>query len=356
MLAARTARCMHDVSADTASALLLEGHALYNLHRFAKAEAIARRLVTLRTAPFDYGLLGDSLFGQGHIEEAATAYQRMVDLKPGLQSYSRAAQIRWITGDLDGARELMTMAARAGSVRNPETLAWTLAELARFELAAGDLDAARTVITQALEVFPDHAPSLLLRGRVDLAAGQPDAAVPSLRAAVRVNPSAETMWALADALMESGDVTGAEDVETRLRERGPIEDPRTTALYLATRRLHPDLALSLARREIEVRSDPHTQDALGWALAATGDIETAGRHLQKALAHGTIDPRLFLHAGVVATAAGRPVEAARWLELAQRYRVALLPSEQRWLDDPELLADSNTPGSYGSASHNEELT
>ena len=127
MLAARTARCMHDVSADTASALLLEGHALYNLHRFAKAEAIARRLVTLRTVPFDYGLLGDSLFGQGRIEEAATAYQRMVDLKPGLQSYSRAAQIRWITGDLDGARELMTMAARAGSVRNPETLAWTLA-------------------------------------------------------------------------------------------------------------------------------------------------------------------------------------------------------------------------------------
>ena len=149
---------------DDGGALLLEGHALYSAHRFREAAAIAQRLIAMRTAPFDYGLLGDTLLSQGKITQAAAAYQRMVDLKPNLQSYARAAQIRWLTGDLDGARELMTMAARAGSERDSETLAWALSELARFELIGADLDAARASAEQALAVHPDHVPSLLTLG------------------------------------------------------------------------------------------------------------------------------------------------------------------------------------------------
>ena len=61
------------------------------------------RLVVQRTFPLDYGLLGDAVLEQGSLDEAAIAYQCMVDLRPDLQSYSRVAHLRWLKGDVDGA-------------------------------------------------------------------------------------------------------------------------------------------------------------------------------------------------------------------------------------------------------------
>ena len=107
-----------------------------------------------------------------------------------------------------------------------------------------------------------------------------------------------------------------------------MEDPRTTALFLSTRQLQPELAVSLAREEIRARPDPLTHDALGWALAAAGDIQSADHHLREALAHNTTDPRLFLHAGIVAAEAGRTDEAREWLKRAAHHKTGLLPSEQ----------------------------
>src|SRR4051812_26025428 len=95
-------------------ASLLRGHVLQTRHRFAEAEAIARKLVETRAGAGDFALLGDALYDEGKISEAAVAYQRMVDLKPSLDSYARAANIRWIKGDLDGAVRLQTLAVRSG--------------------------------------------------------------------------------------------------------------------------------------------------------------------------------------------------------------------------------------------------
>jgi hypothetical protein len=52
--------------------------------------------------------------------------------------------------------------------------------------------------------------------------------------------------------------------------------------------------------------------------------------MQRALAPGTPDPRIHLHAGLVAAAAGRG-EAGRWLRAAAERRALLLPSERRAL-------------------------
>ena len=81
-LAERTADCLTSRYPDAPAALLLKGHVLHQLHRFAEAEQIARRLVATREFVLDYGLLGDALMDQGRLTEAAAAYQKMIDLKP----------------------------------------------------------------------------------------------------------------------------------------------------------------------------------------------------------------------------------------------------------------------------------
>lgn len=95
-LADQAAACIEKSDPNSAATLLLRGHVQQNLHRFQEAERAARRLVAQRESPFDYGLLGDALMEQGRLDEAAAAYQKMLDLRPGLQSYSRAAHLRWL--------------------------------------------------------------------------------------------------------------------------------------------------------------------------------------------------------------------------------------------------------------------
>ena len=92
-----------------------------------------------------------------------------------------------------------------------------------------------------------------------------------------------------------------------------------------------ELAVELAQRELQSRADIFTHDALAWALAAAGRPEEAWPHMEKALAEGTIDARLFTHAGVLAAKLGRTTEAESWLTKARSLQHMLLPSEQQQL-------------------------
>jgi tetratricopeptide (TPR) repeat protein len=109
-------------------------------------------------------LLGDVLLEQGRLEEAATAYQKMMQLKPGLQAYIRAAQLRWLKGDLDGALQIARLAVRASSPTDPEAAAWVTTKLALYSLQANALPQAGEACEAALQQMPDYAPALLARG------------------------------------------------------------------------------------------------------------------------------------------------------------------------------------------------
>jgi hypothetical protein len=80
------------------------------------------------------------------------------------------------------------------------------------------------------------------------------------------------------------------------------------------------------------RRDVFSWDALAWTQHAAGSSEAALVSTRRALAEGTRDARLFLHAGIIAKAAGEAALAAEQLGKAQKMRRQLLPSEQRLLD------------------------
>jgi len=326
-LAERVATCIEEQSPGDGAALLLRGHALHQLHRFHEAEVIARTLVTKREFVLDYALLGDALMEQGRLTEAATAYQKMIDLKPFYQSYTRAAHLRWLTGDLNGAIELIHKAIDAASPRNPEALAWAYTRLAGYELQRGDVDRSMRAIDAALTVQPDYAAALLTRGRALLVLDRSGEAVLVLERAARLNPLPEYQWILADALRRERRDQEAASVERQLLASGSATDPRTVALFLSTRRDNPEHALALTERELTARRDVFTEDAHAWALAAAGRFDEAGAAMERALAAHTNDARLFLHAGVIAASKGHRADARRLFAQADKVRSTLLPSE-----------------------------
>ena len=324
-IAEQAAVCLDAIQPGDAATLLLRGHVLHQLHRFRDAEAIARRLVTMREFVLDFGLLGDVLMEQGRLSEAATAYQKMIDLKPFYQSYTRAAHLRWLKGDLDGAIEMMNAAVKAASPRDPESIAWAYSRLATYELQRGRFAEAERMTAAALQYVPDYAAALLVRGRIQLAQNRPADAIGALEKAARLNPLPEYTWTLADALRSLKRIDEAAAVEQKMLADGG--DSRTVALYLSTRSQDVEKAVGLAREELERRGDVFTLDALAWALARAGHVDEASSVMARALAEGTEDGRLFLHAAAIAAAGGHSEDAARWARKARTYRFTLLPSE-----------------------------
>jgi tetratricopeptide (TPR) repeat protein len=345
-LAEQCSLCVQSEKDNDPDAVLLAGHVLHSLHKFKEAESTARKLITLRNEASDYGLLGDVVMEQGRVDEAVTFYQKMIDLRPDLQGYLRIAYVRWLKGDLDGAREVMRNAVTAGGQRESEATAWAYTRSGIFELQAGNVEAALRSAEIALQFTEHYPPALLLRGRVLLAQGKVLESVKSLQEAATRASLPEYQWTLADALREARRTSEPEKMESDLLVSGANNDPRTFAVYLTTRGYRVEQALALARAELSVRADVFTMDALAWALKANGRVAEAREYAQKSLREGTRDGRLFYHVGSIAMANGDYAAAREWLQRADEIKQTLLPSERHDLDRQfiALREQEHTPG------------
>jgi tetratricopeptide (TPR) repeat protein len=332
-LAEQCAQCIEKRNPQSQEAMLLRAYVLQNLHRFKESETLARRLVQERGLSFDYGLLGDALMEQGKLNEAVEAYQRMIDLKPDLHAYARAAHMRWLKGDLEGAIEATQLAVSAAIPSDAESASWVNTRLAFYEFQAGRVNEAEQRCALAFSLQSNYPPTLFLQGRILLDQSRFGEAVDALQNAVKLNPLPEYQWTLAEALRAAGRENEASGVEVQLRQRGATGDPRTLALFLATRHESPETALRLAQAEFDSRSDVFTHDALAWSLAAAGNVAEALSEMQRALAEGTQDARLLFHAGVIASQAGHSADAERWLRKASELSHLLLPSERNELQN-----------------------
>jgi hypothetical protein len=152
-----------------------------------------------------------------------------------------------------------------------------------------------------------------------------------LQQAEKLNPLPDYQWVLSEALRVSGQVEEAQKMERELARKGAVTDPRTYSLYLATSGTSPTKALELARNELSTRQDVFTYDALAWARAANGQTKDAWQEMQLALAEGTQDARLYLHAAVLAAEAGQTQASRQWVSKAESMTQMLLPSERRQL-------------------------
>ena len=83
-----------------------------------------------------YGVIVDAQVELGRYDAAERTLQRMVDLKPNLDSYARVSYFRELHGDLPGAVEAMRLAASAGGDAR-ENFAYVQTLIGNLELAAG---------------------------------------------------------------------------------------------------------------------------------------------------------------------------------------------------------------------------
>lgn len=293
-------------------------------HEFPKAAEMARKLtVAAPDDPANWGALGDALMEMGRYDEAATAYQKMVLLRPDLASYNRAAYYRFVAGDADGAIDVMRQAVSAGSAA-PENTAWCLVDLGNMLFKTGRVEDAGRAYSLAVKLFPKSHAGLAGTGRVLAAQGKLAQAVESYQRAQAIVPLPEYAAALADVYTAMGNreeaarqVRSLEMLDALERANGGAN--RNLAVALADHGVKLDRALELARAELKVRGDVYTYDALAWVLHRGGQTAEAAKLLEKILVFGTPEPGFYYHAGMIELGAGKRTEAkmhlARALEL-----------------------------------------
>lgn len=293
--------------------------------------------------PWAQALFGDASIEVGDYDNAETAYQQMLDLRPGIPAYTRAAHLRELFGDREGARQSMEMALAAASPTDPETLAWCLVQAGHLAFGQGQLVQAAAYYQRALGAFPTYGQALAALARVREAEGQNESAIDLFRRAVAVAPTPDSLAALGD-LYESlgrGDDAEAEwklvDYVAELQGLNGAVWDRQIALFYADHGRRLDRAVAHAESDLRRRGDLYSWDTVAWAYFRSGRQADAEAAIAKALRLGTQDALLFFHAGMIAL--GRndlPVarhRLAQALELNPHFSPAGAMLARRTLDE-----------------------
>jgi tetratricopeptide (TPR) repeat protein len=280
-----------------------------------------------------YPVIADAQIELGRYGAAERTLQRFLDLKPNLASYSRVSYYRELHGDLDGAVEAMRLAVSAGAGA-PENVAYVQTLLGDLELQCGRPAAARAAYRGALARLPRYAPAEAGLARVELAAGDLDAAASRLRSVAQRLPLTSNLILLAETDRARGDERAAEvDLEVvrtqqRLLRAAGARPDAELVLFEASHG-DPQAAVQLGRRLWAEAPGVRSADALGWALTRAGRPDEGLMWARRALRLGSRDALFHLHAGLAAKAAGRAALAARSLPTALAARGVLSPLQVR---------------------------
>jgi tetratricopeptide (TPR) repeat protein len=295
---------------------------LLGRHEFARAYDEAK--VLNKETPDDvlvYGYLADAAVELGRYEEAERAVQWMLDLRSGnVPGLTRAAYLRELFGDHEGAIELMQQAYKRTAPAELEDRAWIAVHIAQLELARGRLEPAEKLIDHALELFPGYHYAIGTRAALRTQQRRYDDALTARRWHYAAAPHPENRYLLGLAAAKAGRAQEARaafsEFETAAlaESRGVDNANRELAFYFVDHARAPRKALAIAELEAARRQDVVTLDALAWSLSANGRHTEARAAIDRALAVGVRDAAMLHRAGVIAQRGGDRVAARRHFE------------------------------------------
>jgi tetratricopeptide (TPR) repeat protein len=265
-----------------------------------------------------YGLLGDAATEMGDYDSAFEHYQKMLDFKPGIASYSRSAHLLFITGGFKKASLLMSKAIGAGGAY-PENRAWCIAQMALLDFAQGAYLPAEQLLTQGLNETPNNYHLLAAMGRVK--AGRKDfpAAIEYYKRAQDIVPQHEVVVALGDLYTLEGRTEEANrqyalvDVLRKLNQANGVIGDFQMAQFLADHDKDLEDALRLAETEYKTRPTVYGADTLAWCYYKNGRIPEARKYSSKALSQNTPEAMFLYHRGLILAKAGEIGEARKAL-------------------------------------------
>ncbi len=255
-----------------------------------------------------HGIIGDADLQLGDYEKAFDEYQKMMDLRPDLSSWSRGAYLLWLTDNRSKAVWLMQKAIKAGAPF-AENTAWCRAKLAVMLFQNGAFLPAEEVLEPALKAAPQNIHVLLAAGRIAAARGDFAGAERHYEAALAGGPNHEALASLGDVYAAQGDRAKAEEFYKKVEALHAahlatgVHDHLLMAKFYADHDRNLVEALRLAEQRKLTRNVVEA-DTLAWVYFKNHDLPQAREAIQRALRRDTPDAEFYYHAGMIEAAAG----------------------------------------------------
>ncbi|GAA1023479.1 hypothetical protein Aple_095560 [Acrocarpospora pleiomorpha] len=283
-------------------------------HEFTGSRDWALKAAAANPAnPLAHGLLSDAYVQLGDLTKAQTSLQTMLDAKPGVASFTRAAHLFRIKKEFPRAAHALKLAldAAAGSADIADV------HCRRGELAWQTGRPSLRAYEQALAAWPGYPAALAGRARALASIGRRVEAVRAYATAVGRNPEPQTLIEYGELLQSLGRKTEAETQFRVLRwafklfAAGGVAGDLTAGRFEADHG-DPAAAVTHLAREFARRPTGEVAEAYAWAL------HRAGRS-REAIAHARDDTALAaFHRSKIERALGRNADAARSLARAKR--------------------------------------
>lgn len=319
-----------------------EAWILLGEHDFQNALVAARKLVQRHgDDPTARAMVVDAAIEVGNFEEAETAAQWALDLDPGgVPGFTRAAYLREIIGDPEGAIELMQRAYRRLPEGKTEDRAWILTHIGHLLLLTRQPEKAVAAHQEALKIFADYHYAHSNLGKALTALGKHQEALAEHQTHFKLAPNTVSLYYLAEAQKRAGKIDEAQKSFSRF-EKEALSDidkidnsNRELIRYYLDHSEDIKKAHELAKKEIKRRQDLQIRFLHARTLAALGKFEEAHQKMTETLAIGTRDPEFHYHAALIAQKANQPEAALKHLDtalvvtpstapLAQKIRTAL---------------------------------
>jgi tetratricopeptide (TPR) repeat protein len=255
------------------------------------------------------GLIGDAAVEMGDYDKAFVEYQKMLDLRPDLSSYSRSAHLLQVTGDTRRATWLMAKAIEAGSPYGENT-AWCRSQMALIYIQQGAFMPAEQILNEGLKKLPNDYRLLAAMGKLKASLKDYDPSIDFYRKSIAIAPQQDVVAALGDVLAVAGKPDEAKKeyalVETiaKLNKANGVRGDMLTARFYADHDMNLPEALKLAEEEYATRKNVYQADTLAWCYFKNGRIDEARKMIRVALSHGTPESLFYFHKGMIEAKAG----------------------------------------------------
>lgn len=274
-------------------------------HLFDKSVEWANKAIAIDNRNnIAYGIIGDAELELGKYDDALNHYQKMIDIRPDLSSYSRGAYALFITGDMRKGRWLMQKAIEAGSPF-AENTAWCRSRLATMLMSDGNLLAAEQVLKLGLKSAPENRHLLMGMGRCKGMLKDYAKAIEFYQKANASAPDHNALAALADLYRVTGNEAEAAKQEAAMEalhganQANGVHDHIQMAQYYSDHARNPVEAVRLAEEHKNTKN-VFEADVLAWCYYQNGQYKEAQEAITRALSQRTPEAKFFYHAGMIA--------------------------------------------------------
>lgn len=300
----------------------LKANVAFKFHRLDVVHDTLALSPALRDGTAGRALRADLDAQHGCYAQAKDAYRANIDAERSWDNLARLAHLEYKLGDIEEAERLFAEAEDELSAKEMRHFAWLELQRGLLDLSRGRHAEASMHYGRAERAYSGHWLVAEHRAELLAARGEGDAAAAIYEDVVARTPRPELMQALGELYACIGRdeqaqrwYAAANAAYLESVELGEVHYLHHLVDFHADVRMDGEQAVHWATRDLALRENYATLAAWAWALYRAGRFADAVAPMERALASGVTDARLFDQAATVMQAAGRDGEA-----LARRAR------------------------------------